>query len=106
MINPHYVTDQFWLTSLYTILKQFKSRLAGLLWIIILLHDPSAFKLKVANRWSDILLESRIHGSMTGCHHSPEAISPYHYTFINRFNSWYNALFHKCNVCFMPDNVL
>ncbi len=80
-------------------------------WIIVLLQNLSSLQLEVTNRWPDIVLQdflvdSRIHGSI---YHSKSSRSwssktaPDHHTTTTIFYCWYDVLFLKCCVTFMPD---
>ncbi len=79
--------------------------------IIVLLHNPSVLELDVTNWRLDILLqdfliECRIHGSINygmlsrswSCKAAPD-----HHTTTTMFDCWYDVLFMKSCVGFMPD---
>ncbi len=95
----------------FVFLEPFRGGLAGVFGIIVLLHNPSALELEVTNWWLDILLhdfliECRIHGSINYGKSSSSwscKAAPDHHTTTTMFDCWYDALFMKCCVGFMPD---
>ncbi len=113
-LNWIYVQTLIWpLQNLnFVFLEPFRGGLAGLLGIIVLLHNPSALELEVTNWRPDILLqdfpiEGRIHGSINygmstsswSCKAAPE-----HHTTTTMFDCcWYDVLFMKSCVGFTPD---
>lgn len=91
-------------------IEPLRGELAGMLLIIVLLHNPTGLKLQGMNWLPNILLqdfvvEGRIHGSINYGNLSrswSRKAAPNHHSTAIIFDCWY-VLFVKCCVHLMPD---
>ncbi len=82
-------------TLILFFLRPFRCGLAGVLGIIVLLHNPSVLELEVTNWWPDILpkdflMECRIHGSIS--YGSPRPSHYPHHVWLLVWCSFYEML--------------